>query len=186
MNDTDKYILDSIKTWVWSGFYGPDDVQEMIGDILEDDADEAYLRSSVAPEFEKKLAAEASWPEETDCDRLDRAFAELNAIGVIALHNAGYTMSDGISDVGEVLHRKDRATVKGYCFYHGQDVERAVAGNGLMIAFGDVDENKAEKGSVGSLVRDQLETHGFEVQWNGDPETRLCIAILDWKRRSPA
>jgi hypothetical protein len=104
MNDTDKYILDAIKTWVWSGFYDRDEINEMINDILEDDADEAFLRSAVEPEFEKKSVAEASWPEETDCDRLDQAFESLNSNGIIALHNAGYTMSDGFSDVSEVLH----------------------------------------------------------------------------------
>lgn len=186
MNDTDKYILDAIKTWVWSGFYDQDRVQEMIGDILEDDADETFLRSAVAPEFEKKAAAEAMWPPETDCDRLDRAFAELNASGVIALGNAGYTMSDGLSDVGEVLHQRGRTNVKGYCFYHGQDLERAVAGAGLMIAFGDLDDDKAGKAKIGNLVRATLEAHGFEIQWDGNPETRLHIANIDWKRRSPA
>jgi hypothetical protein len=39
MNDTNKYTLDSIKTLVWSGFYDLEDVNEMIEDILEDDAD---------------------------------------------------------------------------------------------------------------------------------------------------
>jgi hypothetical protein len=63
MNDTEKYILDAIKTWVWSGFYDADEVNAMIDDILEGDADEAFLRSTVVPEFEKKSAAETSWPE---------------------------------------------------------------------------------------------------------------------------
>src|SRR5215510_7677797 len=26
MSETDDYVLDCIKTWVWSGFYGPDDI----------------------------------------------------------------------------------------------------------------------------------------------------------------
>lgn len=94
MNQTDEYILNAIKNWVWSGFYDPDEVDSMIDDILEDDGDEAMLRAVVAPEFDKKTAEEASWPDTTDCDRLDQAFAELNSRGIISLHNAGYTMSD--------------------------------------------------------------------------------------------
>ena len=183
MNETDAYILNAIKDWVWSGFYSPDEVDEMIDDILEDDADEAMLRSAVAPEFDKKAAAEASWPATTDCDRLDQAFEELNSRGVIALHNAGYTMSDGTSDVSEVLHERGRKGIKGYCFYHGQDVEGAVAGRGLVIAFGDLDDDKAKKTLVGRLVSDVLQEFGFAVEWNGDPETRLNIPALDWKRR---
>ncbi len=183
MNDTDKYILDAIKTWVWSGFYDPEEVNEMIDDILEDDADEAMLRSAIAPEFERKTAAEASWPNETDCDRLDLAFETLNSNAIIALHNAGYTMSDGRSDVGEELHQRGRADVEGYCFYHGQDVERALNGGGLMLAFGGFDDDKTAKVKIGNLVKDVLETNGFTIEWNGDSETRINISNLDWKRR---
>ena len=87
MNDTDEYILNAIKLQVWSGFSSPDDVQQMIDDILEDDADEPFLRSQVAPEFERKANAEKSWPKETDCDRLDRAFNVLNSNGIIAVRH---------------------------------------------------------------------------------------------------
>jgi hypothetical protein len=185
MSEADDYILDAIRNWVWSGFYSPDEVNALIDDILEDDADEAMLRAAVAPEFERKAAAEASWPDTTDCDRLDHAFEELNARGVIALHNAGYTMSDGIGDVSQVLHERGRKGIKGYCFYHGQDVERAVAGGGLMVAFGDLDDDKTKKAEIGRLVKDVLQESGLAVEWNGDPETRLNVPGLAWKRRRP-
>jgi hypothetical protein len=183
MSETDKYILNAIKSWVWSGFYSPDEVDSMIDDIMENDADEAMLRAAVVPEFDRKAVAEASWPDITDCDRLNQAFEALNSRGVIALHNAGYTMSDGISDVAEVLHERGRNGIKGYCFYHGQDLERAVAGGGLTIAFGDLDNDQTKKTEVGRSVRDLLQAFGFAVEWNGDPETRLNIPTLDWKRR---
>jgi hypothetical protein len=92
-------------------------------------------------------------------------------------------MSDGISDVSEALHERGRTGIKCYCFYHGQDVERAVAGGGLLIAFGDLDDDKSKKAKVGGLVRDVLEEFGFAIDWNGDTETRLNIPALDWKRR---
>lgn len=130
-------------------------------------------------------AAEKTWPRETDCDRLDRAFDELTSAGIIALHNAGYTMSDGISDVNQVLHDWGRSNVKGYCFYHGQDLERAVARDGLTVAFGDLDDVASQKATIGQTVKKVLESHGFVVQWNGDPETRLEIPKFDWKRRGP-
>lgn len=183
MNDTDQYILDAIKTCVWSGFYDSDGVHEVIDDILEEDADEAMLRAAVDAEFAKKAAAEAAWPAETDCDRLDQAFDAMNASSIIALQNAGYTMSDGLDDVSEVLHERDRQDVKGYCFYHGQDLERAVAGDGLTLAFGDLKAEPAQKAAVGKMVKEIIESKGFVVDWDGDPESRLNIPNFDWKRR---
>ena len=183
MSDPNEYALNTIKTWVWSGFYGQDEVQEMIDDILEEDADEDLVRGAVAPEFDKKAAAERSWPKVTDCDRLDQAFAALNTSGIIALHNTGMTMSDGISDVAEVLHHRGRDKIRGYCFYHGQDLERAVDGAGLTLAFGDINDDSAVKTQIGQEVNAVLKSHGFKTEWNGDPEARIEIPSIDWKRR---
>ena len=185
MNDATRYILDAIKSHVWSGFSSPAVVDQLIDDLLEGDADEAFLRAAVGPEFARKQAAEATWPQTTDCDRLDAAFETLNVHGIIALQNAGYTLSDGISDVAEVLHTRGREGVQGYCFYHGQDLERAMAGEGIMLAFGSLDDDQTHKLAVGQRVREILESCGFTVQWNGDSETRLNLPGLDWKRRGP-
>jgi hypothetical protein len=186
MTDTDEYILDAIKAWVWSGFYSPTDVDEMIDDILEDDADEAFLRAAIQPEFEKKAEQEKHWPRETDCDRLDAAFSALETQGILALQNAGYTMGDGHQEAFEIMQDRGRGDFIGYCFYHGQDVERAVAGEGLMIAFDHVDGDVPEKVALGNTVKSTLEKAGFDVEWNGNPDKRISIPKFDWKRRGNA
>lgn len=183
MSDSNEYILGLIKTHVWSGFYSEEDVYQMIEDVLDDDADEAFLRAAVRPEFLRKRQAEVTWPATTDCDRLDDAFAELNACGLIALHNTGMTMSDGQEDVDQALRERGRSGIKGYCFHHGQDLDRAVNGYGLWIAFGDLDANPEQKKAVGQQVKACLERHGLQVEWNDDPEKRLVIPKIDWKRR---
>lgn len=182
MTETDEYILSVIKNAVWSGFYGPDEVQRMIDDVLEDDADEEMLRAAVAPEFDHKAAEELTWPVVTDCDRLDRAFDSLNENGIIALHNTGYEMSDGHCEVGEVLHERGRSSVRGFCFYHGQDVEDAVRGGPLYVAFGDLEADAGPNLEVGRIVKQALEAEGLVVEWNNDPEKRIIVK-LDWKRR---
>lgn len=186
MNDATRYILDAIQSHVWSGFDSPGDVDQLIDDLLEGDADETFLRAAVGPEFARKRAAEATWPLTTDCDRLDAAFETLDAHGIIALQNTGYEMSDGLTEVAEALHACGRREgVQGYCFYHGQDLERAVKGEGLMLAFGSLDDDQTHKLEVGQRVREILEGGGFMVQWNGDAEKRLNLPGLDWKRRGP-
>lgn len=189
MNESTQYLLNEIKLRVMSGFDSEDDIDELIDDNLaaeDSDIDEALVRAAVAPEFARKLAVEKMWPAETDCDRLIKAFEKLNASGIIALHNAGVTQSDGLSDVGEELHQRGRASVKGYCFYHWQDVERAVEGLGLWLAFGDLDDNKISKAEIGKTINQVLEDNALKVEWNGSTETRLLIPVFDWKNRSQA
>ncbi len=184
MNETNQYILNSIRVAVWSGFCDFGDVQQMIGDILEEDADEKMLRAAVAPEFEKKRAAEETWPEVTDNDRLTAAFDELTETGYIALENAGYTMSDGLDDTAELWHQRGRENVHGYCFYHGQDVERAVDGGGLMLAYGVFSDDTAAKLQMGKYLVDVLKRHGLEVKWEEDPERRIELPSFQWRRRT--
>lgn len=184
MSESDAHVIEYIRLWVWSGFYAQSEVEAMIEDLLEEDTDEALVRAAVAPEFARKRKAEAGWPAETDCDRLDRVFYRLHEQGVCALHNAGYTMSEGYSEVAEAVAQAPAGHYHGYCFYHGQDVERAVDGEGLMLAFGDLEDRDVEGLAVGRAVAKALADAGFEVAWNESVETRLSLA-LDWRRRGP-
>lgn len=183
LNETDQYILDTIRKKVWSGFYTAEEVDEVIDDILEDDAHEKFLRAAVAPEFDKKREAEREWPEVTDCDRLDAAFEALEKRQILCLHNAGYTMSDGHEDAFEALSSQSGRGYIGYCFYHGQDLERAVDGGGLMIAFDHVDGDVAGKLGIGIALKEELERVGFKLDWDGTEDKRINIPNIDWKRR---
>ena len=58
-----------------------------------------------------------------------------------------------------------------------------MAGEGLMLAFGDLDDDKVKRAEIGQLVKDVLQESGLTVEWNGDPETRLNLREFVWKRR---
>lgn len=170
--------------WVRSGFYSHDDIERMIEDIIEDDCDIDELRSLIGPALRSKQREEKGWPAVTDCDRLDKVFFDLHEAGICALSNAGYTMSDGFSDVAEAVAAAPAHHYTGFCFYHGQDVERAVDGHGLMIAFGDLDDDPARSADVGQAIASALHAAGFAIDWNGSIEARIELPNLDWKRRA--
>ncbi|MBF9222044.1 DUF6891 domain-containing protein [Hymenobacter ruricola] len=189
MDEATKYLFDEVRNAVWSGFYTKEEVAEMLEEWVEDaegEPDEAALAAALQKEFADKKAAESTWPQVTDCDQLDQAFGGLWAQGIIALQNAGYTMSDGLDDVSEVRANSGAEGIRGYCFYHGQDLARAVSGQGLMLAFGSFDDEATHKIAVGETVRAAFQEVGLVVEWNGDPETRLRLPLLDWKRRGVA
>jgi hypothetical protein len=187
MPDTNKYILERIHAHVWSGFDTPEDVHQTVDELLEaegePDADTSLLHAAVRTEFRKKAEQERTWPVTTDCDRLHDAFAELNKNGIIALHKTGMTMSDGHEDVGQALQERGFDGIKGYCFYHGQDLERAVNGDGLLLAFGDLDDTPEGKTAVARQIVSTLQRHGLSPDWNNDPEKRIQLPTLNWQRR---
>lgn len=177
----------TIKTLVWSGFYDRDAAIESVWENCfdSDETGEEQAEKLVDAEFEKKLAAEKSWEAETDCDRLDRAFEKLNQAGIIALHNAGYTQSDGISDVADVWHSGGKSPkVVGYCFYHEQDTERAVKGGGLMLAFGEIRGDQIKAVEIGKRICDELRAENLSYEWNERADERIHLDKIVWRRRA--
>ena len=183
--------LEEISAMVRSGFYTMDDLVAIF-------CEERYEPGELAPEevttaldseFQRVAAEQYSWPAITDCDRLDEAFLAINSRGVIALQNAGYTQSDGYDDFIQALDEApDRSAILGYCYYHGQDLERAVRGGGLYRSFGPTDpKTESTKGAeVGYIIQEEMSKVGFPVKWDGGFSTRIFIPRLTWQRRFKA
>ena len=186
MNKSERYVYEAIKNWVWSGFYNEADIQEMMDDILDGDCDEKMLLSLVSKEFELKKSEEANWPGETDYDRLAKAFDKLHEEGVCALHNAGYTMSGGLEAVTEAVAQASARRYRSYCFYHSQDMERAIKGNGLYLAFGSLDGDETLSVEVGKAIVSALQANELEVEWNGGTKDRIFLPKITWQKRSKA
>lgn len=181
----DEYCRSCIRGWVRSGWYTPETTVEMLDDILEEEDDADALRDFIRTEFVERDAEETTWPRETDCDRIDRAFATIASQGIVALQNAGYTMSDGHEEVGEALAPHPRGTFRGYCFYHGQDLERAVDSGALFLAYADLRDTPEGKLTVGKIVREAFLREGFTCEWNEDVNKRILVTGIDWKKRRP-
>lgn len=186
----DDEVSHEIRKLVRGGFEGPDRIVEIVCEELYEpgEQDEDEVRASMRRELEALRQEQESWPKETDCDRLSRAFRDLERLGIIALENAGMTQSDGYSDAMEIYRdSRDKRRWIGYCFYHWQDAERAIEGEGLHLAFGPVDPNleEAEGPKIGRLIAETLSKNGFQVTWNGTFGQRILVPKLDWKRRRP-
>ena len=183
--------IDQINVLARSGFETPKRVVEIL-------CEEAYepgglisreVETSVEEAFRALQAEMKSWPEITDCDRLDKVFASLNSKGIVSVQNAGYTQSDGFDAVKEAARlRADRNNLIGYCFYHGQDLERAVSGGGLYLAFGPKNPVREQEDGpvIGATIVQQLQESSIATEWNGSFNQRIYLPALDWKRRPVA
>ena len=177
-----------ISSMVRTGFYDRDRLIEVFTEEMyaPGELDSNDVVSTIDSEFVLYEEEKLSYPATTDCDRLDTAFNNINERGVIALQNAGYTQSDGYEDINDALsdHPNSKSII-GYCFYHCQDLERAVNGGGLYFAFGPIDPAKEQTDGlkVGEIVRDELVNAGLLVDWDGTFEKRLSVPNLKWQKR---
>ncbi|MFY0572761.1 DUF6891 domain-containing protein [Archangium lansingense] len=186
-----EHLRDRAEAMVLGGYGAEKNVlasfEELLSHDLKDEPEEAERLLAYARRlFEEHRAAEASWSEPTMNDAIDRAFEELNRQGIIALQNAGYTVSDGWGDV-EAVAAERYEPVRGGTFFHGQDVERGVLGEGLMLAF-DAFEDDPKRHEEASLaiareIRETLARHGVPTEWNGSVKTRIHILPFEWRKR---
>lgn len=101
--------------------------------------------------------------------RIDAVFATLGRAGVVSLHDAGYTQSDGFSDASEAFHDGggEAAGLHGICFYTRQDLNAAKRSSRLSLAFWGAPEGAdADMLRVGDLIVETFRDAGFQVQWN--------------------
>jgi hypothetical protein len=176
------------KTLVWGGFMRRGAIIRALPDIAAVEASASVIAPLVDAEIALKREVEKTWPERTDCDRLDAAFGSLNERGIFARQYMGYTQSDALADMAEALSEEEHPErFSGYCFYTAQDVESLVieAGRSLFLGFATQSDDTSRALQAGRLIREVLGEHGFETGWDETPSSRIEIRNVDWKRRGP-
>lgn len=190
MSEDQQFIFDSIYTQVRSGFYSLEDIQNNIIEEIEDNGfedeiSEDWAYKQINAVNEELLKESESWGENTQTNRLIVAFDELAESKIIALHYTGYTMDDGEYEVIEVERTLNDNNEKseGYCFYHGQDLERAVRGDGLNISFQKINnESDVVSKEIAKKIVAVLEKHDLKVDWNGKASSKILLPEFKWQR----
>jgi hypothetical protein len=142
---------------------------------------EAQARAAIAA----REQAEQGWPAKTMNDHIDDAFRELNDAGIIALQGAGFTMSDGWDEANDIAAQLPKPP-RGAVFYHWQDLERGVKGEGLWIAYGAYDDGPGQEEAslaIAGEACEALRRHGVPVRWTGSIGERIFIEPFTWQRR---
>jgi hypothetical protein len=73
-------------------------------------------------------------------------------------------------------------TVRGYAFFHMQDTEAAVEGDGLYLSYGAVADGAGAAEAIGHAVVAALEAKGLDPVWDGEWSRRIFVP-MDWRRR---
>lgn len=143
----------------------------------------------------------ASWPEKTDCDRLDAAEESLLKDGIVLWQASPCcdtcTMGEFQDHVIALKRAKPELTgkVRGYSFFIDQNMaENLSEGSEIQVylAYGyegdgeDIgkQEYKRRALAVGHELVDHLRKAGLTVEWDGDFSKKIRVEV-NWKRREP-
>lgn len=184
-------MRESAKTRVDGGY-------EALGKIVENLLDEFGLedtaenRATAQALLNDALAEhardQATWPDETDCDRLDRAFSRLEAAGILARQDYTCCNTCGCG----AIHREitDAMTQgeqpRGYVFFHSQATDRVAQGDNLYLNYGPAEpsDDDGPIESVGREIEAILREEGLVVRWNGSAGAKIEVEMT-WRRRRP-
>jgi hypothetical protein len=186
--DKQTEAVSLIRNLVWTGFHQEGEIAEAVSESVfhPEKMDEGWVLAQIQQAFLGKKKEETTWPEVTDYNRLERVFETLEDQNILVLENAGYTMSDGRSEITEAWYGlgAEDSDVVGYCYYHGQDLERVVDAGELWLAFGDILDDDANGITIGREIVHALNNAGFTVEWNESINTRILIKGIKWQKRA--
>ena len=116
--------------------------------------------------------------------KLESVFTQLANEKIVAIHNCGYDISEGVNDAFELyLHLyNNKFHTEGFCFYTFEDIEECIYDEKLKITFGDFenDENKALE--IGKTVFCYLKEAGFNINWDESINNQIELTSFKWDK----
>jgi hypothetical protein len=129
-----------------------------------------------------RVEEQRNWPDVTDNDLLERAFARLWQTGIVAEENFTCCQSCGVAEISGQI--PEGAAMDGFAFFHQQDTEGVVSGGRLLLSYGtftpEPDPQKAVE--VGERVVAALEAEGLRTDWDGSHTKRIAV-VMEWRKR---
>ena len=182
----DKELIDEInyeiQLLIKSGFYGEDEILEIIDDEFIEENISQDLISKLF--LENKETIEEINEDSDDFTNLKNAFLDLTKENIISIHNAGYDIEEGIQDSFELFTHliNNKFSPIGFCFYTFEDIENVLEENDLAIAFGDFEYDEKKGLEIAKKIVAVLKDYGFEIDWNESVDERIIIKGFDWKK----
>ena len=156
-----------------SGFFDTDEILEILEDeFIEEDVDFSQFNLSLN-EFDNN-----------NFNKLEAAFSSLVAENIVAVHNCGYDIEEGVQDAFELFVHLMNNNFKpeGFCFYTFEDIEEAITDKKLKITFGDFENNEDKALEIGKTVSNYLKSEGFSINWDEAINNQIEILSFDWDK----
>jgi tetratricopeptide (TPR) repeat protein len=185
-------IFERIEKKVLTGFEDPDEfIEDLIDEVdsenWTDETPVTWMRKTVRDLYIRHEERSATWSHPTDVERLAEVFNRLCRDGILALHKTGFTQTEAIEEVTEVMNDMVLSPdqIKGFCFYSGENVEELIyqESGSLHITFNSILLDDPQFGiTIGNIIAGRLREQGFLFNWDGTMRSRIEILQFSWKK----
>ena len=156
-----------------SGFFSVDDTLEILEDqFIDEEIDFSEIEIS-SNDFSNE-----------NFSKLENAFAGLAGENIVAIHNCGYDIEEGVADAFELfVHlNNNKFKAEGFCFYTFEDVEETIEEAKLKITFGDFENDEDKALEIGKTVSEYLKDENFEIVWDETINNQIEINPFKWDK----
>ena len=156
-----------------SGFFDSEEILEILEDqFIDEEIDFSKYSFSL-----NNLSNE-------NFSKLENAFSSLASEKIVAIHNCGYDVSEGVNDAFELyVHlQNNKLLADGFCFYTFEDIEEAICEGKLRITFGDFENNEEKALEIGKIVYKYLKEENFSIEWDGTINNQIEINPFKWDK----
>lgn len=156
-----------------SGFFSVDEIVEILEDqFIEEEIDFSDCEISLNDFSNENFS------------KLENAFRNLAKENIVAIHNCGFDIEEGVSDAFELeVHlRNNKFHAEGFCFYTFDDIEESVWENKLKITFGDFENDEGKALEIGKIVARYLKNENFTIVWDETVNNQIEINPFNWDK----
>ena len=165
-----EYMIDLLAK---SGFFSCDEIIEILQDqFIEEDIDFSKVDISLNNYSNDNFS------------KLEKVFNNLASQDIVAIHNCGYDIEEGVGDAFELFVHltNNKFNPIGFCFYTFEDIEEAIFDNKLRITFGDFENNMDKAVEIGNTVAENLKEENFNIDWDGTVNNQIVINPFSWDK----
>ena len=164
-----EYMIDLLAK---SGFFDVEEIREILEDqFIEEDID--FSDCSISLNNFSNV----------NFNKLEEVFKALANEDIVAIHNCGYDLEEGVADAFELfVHLKNnKFNPKGFCFYTFEDIEEAIFDEKLKITFGDFEGSEEKALEIGKIVERYL-SQDFTINWDGTINNQIELNPFKWDK----
>ena len=165
-----EYMKDLL---VKSGFFSVDEIIEILEDqFIEEDIDFSDCEIALDEQSNENFS------------KLENAFSSLANEKIVAIHNCGYDIEEGVADAFELfVHlNNNKFKAEGFCFYTFEDIEDAIGDEILKITFGDFENDEDKALEIGKTVSKYLKDENFDIKWDETINNQIEINPFKWDK----
>lgn len=165
-----EYLTDLLAK---SGFFSADEIIEILEDqFIEEEID--FSDWEISPN---------DYSNE-NFSKLENVFSSLANEKIVAIHNCGYDIEEGVADAFELfVHlNNNKFKAEGFCFYTFEDIEDAILDDKLKITFGDFENDEEKALEIGKTVSRCLKEESFNINWDETINNQIEIDPFKWDK----